>query len=265
MGHQEDLLYEKQAPVALLSLNRPEMKNAFTTQMLDSLYHALQDADSDQSIKVIIITGKGEAFCAGADIKEMLSGKLRSLGMKEYLATKVQPVILLLEQIGKPVIASIDGPAFGGGFDLALACDLRIASERATFCSTVVRIGLAPGGGGAYFLPRLVGLSKALEILLTGRVLSASEALKMGIINMVVPNRKLATQTRALALEIAQWPLPSLAATKKAVYDALGSDLKGHLDYMSSQLALLTETKEHQDSLQKIAKKIGLLPQDTNL
>jgi len=262
---QEDLLYEKQAPVALLSLNRPEMKNAFTSEMLNGLYQGLEDADSDPDIKVIIITGKGEAFCAGADIKDMLSGRLRSLGMKEYLSTKVQPIPLLLERIGKPVIASIDGPAFGGGFDLALACDLRIASERATFCSTVVRIGLAPGAGGAYFLPRLVGLSKALEMLLTGKVLSASEALKMGIVNMVVPNAKLATQTRALALEIAQWPLPSLVATKRAVYNALSSDLKSHLDHMSSQLALLTETKEHQEALQKIAKKIGLLPQDADL
>ncbi|RLB21142.1 MAG: enoyl-CoA hydratase [Deltaproteobacteria bacterium] len=262
---QKDLIYEKKAPLAYLSLNRPEMRNAFTTEMLDGLYHALQDAQHDSQVKVIIIRGKGEAFCAGADIKDMLSGKLRSMGMKTYLANKVQRIPLLLEHIDKPIIASIDGPAFGGGFDLALACDLRIASERATFCSTVVRIGLAPGGGGGYFLPRLIGVSKALEVLLTGKVLSAIEACDMGIVNMVVPNKELDQKTHKLATQIAQWPLPSLTATKRALYDGLKSDLKGHLDYMSSQLALLTETKEHQDSLNKIAKKTGLRSPSTDL
>ncbi len=258
--NEVDLIYEKKQPLAYLSLNRPEMKNAFTTEMLDGLYNGLIDARHDPQVKVIIIKGKGEAFCAGADIKDMLSGKLRGWGMKTYLSEKVQRIPLQLEQMGKPVIASIDGPAYGGGFDLALACDLRIASERATFCSTVVRIGLAPGGGGGYYLPRLIGIGKALEVLLTGKILTAKEAFQTGIINRVVPADQLSRETDAMAMEIARWPLPSLIATKKALYDGAKSDLSGHLDYMSSQLALLTETKEHQDCLHKVAQKIGLRP-----
>ena len=260
-----DLIYEKKPPLAYLSLNRPEMKNAFTTEMLDGLYHSLTDARQDPQVKVIIIKGKGEAFCAGADIKDMLSGKLRGWGMKTYLSEKVQRIPLLLEQMEKPIIASIDGPAFGGGFDLALACDLRIASERATFCSTVVRIGLAPGGGGAYYLPRLIGTSRALMVLLTGRVLKAKEALEIGIVDEVVSSEQLARETNAMALEITQWPLPSLIATKKALYHGARSDLKGHLDYMSSQLALLTQTKGHLESLERVARKIGLKPPHEDL
>jgi len=255
----KDFIYEKAEPLAYLYLNRPDMKNAFTTPMLDGLYEALQDASRDSKIKVIIIKGKGEAFCAGADIKDMISGKLRSWGMKTYLATKVQRIPLLLEQMDKPVLASVDGPAYGGGFDLALACDLRIASDRARFCSTVVRIGLAPGGGGAYYLPRLIGISRALELLLTGKELNAQEALELGIVDRIVPAARLHEETEAFAMELAQWPLPSLRATKKALYYGLASDLKGHLDYMSSQLALLTETEEHQQCVRKIAAKIGVL------
>lgn len=255
----KDFIYKKAEPLAHLYLNRPDMKNAFTTPMLDGLYEALQDAHRDSKIKIIIIKGKGEAFCAGADIKDMISGKLQSWGMKTYLATKVQRIPLLLEQMDKPVLASIDGPAYGGGFDLALACDLRIASDRARFCSTVVRIGLAPGNGGAYYLPRLIGISRALELLLTGKELDAHEALELGIVDRVVPAARLHEETEAFAMEMAKWPLPSLRATKRALYHGLASDLKDHLDYMSSQLALLTETEEHQQCVRKIATKIGVL------
>ncbi|RLB77280.1 MAG: enoyl-CoA hydratase [Deltaproteobacteria bacterium] len=260
----KDILYEMDPPLAYICLNRPDIKNAFTIEMLDGLYRALLQADSDTTIKVIIIKGKGEAFCAGADIRDMLSGQLRSIGMKKYLAEKVQRIPLLLQTMNKPVIASIDGPAFGGGFDLALACDLRIASERATFCSTVVRLGLAPGGGGAYFLPRLVGLSKAMEVLLTGKVLNAKEAKEAGIVDRVVPTDRLSHESAALAGEIAQWSLPSIIATKRAIYDGISSDLKRHLEFMSLQLAVLTETKEHQESVRKVAHKIGIktLPDD---
>jgi len=261
----KDLLYDRVPPLAYLYLNRPDIKNAFTSEMLDSLYRKLQEADLDHEIKVIIIKGKGEAFCAGADIRDMVSGKLRSWGMKKYLTEKVQRIPLLLQQLKKPTIASIDGPAYGGGFDLALACDLRIASQRATFCSTVVRIGLAPGGGAGYFLPRLIGMSKALELLLTGKVLSAEEALKIGLADRVVPVDSLDRETSALAHEIARWPLPSLVATKKALYHGIKSELEAHLEYMSSQLALLTETKEHKQSVKKIAATIGIPLPDGDL
>jgi enoyl-CoA hydratase/carnithine racemase len=250
-----DIIYKKTALMAFISLNRPETRNTFTIPMIDSLYRALKDAKDDPDIKVIILSGEGEAFSAGGNVKDMADGKLASWDMKQYLWNHVQRIPLLLEDVDKPVIASIHGPAYGGGFDIALACDLRIASEQATFCSTFVHLALAPGNGGAYFLPRLVGLSKALEILMTGRVVEMDEALRIGLVDRVVPKEKLLKETTKYALEIAQWPITAVRAIKRAVYNGLKSDLRGHLDYVSSQLALLTQRKEHQEAAKKFAKK----------
>ncbi len=250
-----DIIYQKAAPLAFIFLNRPETRNAFTIPMMDSICSVLEDAKKDPEIKVIILGGKGEAFSSGGNIKDMAEGKLASWDMKLFLWDHVQRVQLVLEDVDKPVIASMDGPAFGGGFDLALACDLRIASEQATLCSTFARIGLAPGDGGAYFLPRLIGLSKALEILLSARIIRMDEALRIGLVDRVVPSEKLAEETKQYAMEIAMWPLASLRAIKRAVYDGLKSDLRGHLDYISSQLALLTQTEDHQKAIRELAEK----------
>ena len=223
--------------------------------MAQEIYWALTDAARDPEIKVIIIRGKGDAFSAGGDIKEMSRGNLASWDMKDYLWNHVQKIPLLLEDLDKPVIASIDGPAFGGGFGLALACDLRIASERATFCATYVRIGLAPGDGSAFFLPRLIGLSRAMEILLTGRVVKMEEAHRLGLVDRVVSADSLEEESLAYASRIAAWPEASLKASKRALYDGLKSDLKGHLDYMSSQLGLLSETREHKEAIEALIRK----------
>jgi enoyl-CoA hydratase/carnithine racemase len=250
-----EILYEKSTPLASISLNRPETLNTFTDRMMDSLCLALKDASKDSDINVIILKGEGRAFSSGGNVKDMHEGKLASWDMKQHLWDHVQRVALCLEDIDKPVIASIDGPAFGGGFDLALACDLRIASRRATFCATFARIGLAPGNGGAWFLPRLVGQSKALEILLTSRVVAADEALKIGMVDRVVLAKKLDQETRNYAMEIACWPLASIRAIKRAVYNGLKSDLRGHMDYMSSQLGLLTQTDEHREAVKQFVER----------
>ena len=250
-----DIIYEKSNPLAFISLNRPEAMNVFTDQMMDSICLALKDAKDDPDINVIILKGEGKAFSSGGNIKDMHDGRLASWDMKRHLWDHVQHVPLCLEDIDKPVIASIDGPAFGGGFDLTLACDFRIASGRASFCSSFVRIGLAPGNGGAWFLPRLVGQSKALDILLTGRVLTAEEAFKIGLVDRLGPEEKLAEETKNYALEIACWPIASVRAIKRAVYGGLKSDLRGHLDYMSAQLALLTQTDEHREAVRRFVER----------
>ncbi len=250
-----NILYAKSASVAVISMNRPEIRNAFTLKMAEEIYSALKDAFEDSNIKVIIIRGEGDVFSAGGDIKEMYRGNLASWDMKNYLWNHVQKIPLLLEEIDKPVIASIDGPAFGGGFGLALACDLRIASERAAFCATYVQIGLAPGDGSAFFLPRLIGLSRALDILLTGRVVKMEEADRLGLVDRIVSAESLKEESLAYANTIARWPKASLKASKRAVYDGLASDLKGHLDYMSSQLGLLSETREHKEAIAALIRK----------
>lgn len=253
--HLPDIIYRKSPPLASVSMNRPETKNAFTPTMMDSICQALKEAKADPQVKVIILTGEAGAFSAGGNVKDMAEGKLTSWNMKDLLWNHVQRVPLLLEDVDKPVIAAIDGPAYGGGFDVALACDLRVASERSTFSSSFVRIALLPGDGGAYFLPRLVGLSKALDALLTGRVIKTDEALRLGLVDKVVPVEGFLEEVRDYALEIAQWPLAALRAIKRAVYQGLRSDLRGHLDYVSSQLALLSETEEHRQAIKKIVDR----------
>jgi enoyl-CoA hydratase/carnithine racemase len=252
-----DIIYRKSPPLAFISLNRPETRNVFTYPMIENLCRALKDAKNDTDIKVIILSGEGEAFSAGGNIKEMAEGRLAAWDMKSYLWDHVQRIALVIEDVDKPIIASIDGPAFGGGFDLALICDLRIASDGATFCSTFVRIGLAPGNGGAYLLPKVVGLSKALEILLSGRVIEMDEALRIGLVDRVVPKEELLKETENYAMEIARRPLGSLRMIKRAVYNGLRSDLRGHLDYVSSQLALLTLTEEHRKAVREFVEKEG--------
>ena len=247
-----DITYHKSPPLAYITLDRAETRNAFTQEMMDSLCRAFGDAKEDAGIKVIILGGRGAAFCAGANIKDLADGKYEAWGMKHFLWRHVQRIPLLLEDVDKPVIGSIGGPAYGAGFDLALACDVRIASEKATFCSAFIRLGLVPGDGGIYYLPRLVGVSKALDILLTGRVINMNEALRIGLADRVVPAEKLEAETKNYAMEMAQWPLEPLRAVKRAVYSGLKSDLRGHLDYISSQQALLTQTEEHRTAVKKL-------------
>ncbi|MBF0524631.1 MAG: enoyl-CoA hydratase/isomerase family protein [Deltaproteobacteria bacterium] len=250
----QDIKYQKQDHIATITLNRPDLKNAFTLPMLKSVELALMDAKDDPEIKVIILTGAGDVFCAGGNIKDMAGGKLQSWQMKDYLWNHVQRVPLLLEDIDKPIVAMLNGPAFGGGMDLALMCDLRVASERANLCATYVRIGLAPGDGGAFLLPRLVGLAKTMEILLTGDVIEPAEALSLGLVNKVTAHADLEAETLALAGKMSQWPLVSLRACKRAVMNGLTSSFRSHMDYVSSQVAMLSATEDHMNAVNRLIK-----------
>ncbi|MFZ0447605.1 MAG: enoyl-CoA hydratase/isomerase family protein [Desulfatiglandaceae bacterium] len=250
-----DIIYQKSDAVASISLNRPETRNAFTLPMLDSLTTALSDAQRDERIRVIVLSGQGNAFCSGGNIKDMASGKLTSWDMKRFLWEHVQRIPLLMEDLDKPVIGAIDGPAHGGGFDLAMACDLRVATDRATFCAAYVRIGLAPGNGSAYYLTRCLGVSRALDLLLTGRVMEMREALDLGLVQKTVQPENFQEEINAYAAQMTRWPLQSLKAVKRAVRNGLCSDLRSHLDYMSSQLALLSQTPEHMEAIRKLTQE----------
>ncbi len=250
-----DISYHCEDETALITLERPAVRNAFTVPMMDSLCLALRRAAADPGIKVIILTGAGKAFSSGGNVKEMAAGQLRLWEMKNYLWEHVQRVPLALAEVDKPVIAAVNGLAYGGGFDLALACDLRFASREAVFCSTFVRIGLAPGNGGAFFLPRLAGRSRALDILLTGRRVEAEEALELGLVDRVYEPEQLLAETRQYARELARWPLPALRAIKRAVSQGEKSDLRSHLDYLSSQLALLADTEEHRRAVADLVQR----------
>jgi enoyl-CoA hydratase/carnithine racemase len=241
--------------VAVITLNRPEVKNAFSPEMITLWKVYLEEAKADKDVSVIIVTGRGDTFCSGGDIRDMAEGKLKSWDMKNFLWEGVHRIVLTLEDLDKPVIAAVNGAAMGAGMDMAIMCDLRVASEKARFAESYITMGLVPGDGGAYFLPRLVGLSKAMELLLTADVLSAREALAIGVVNKVVPHEGLMEATMELAKKITARPPLAVRMMKRAVHQGITSTLRAHLDYISSQLSLLSETSDHQEAARAFLEK----------
>ncbi len=252
---ERHVLYEKEKGIAVITLNRPEAKNAFSNDMISLWNGFLGEAKEDDSVRVIVVTGNGDTFCSGGDIRDMAEGKLRSWYMKNFLWEGVHRIVLTMEDLDKPVIAAINGAAMGAGMDMAIMCDLRVSSDRAKFAESYIVMGLIPGDGGAYFLPRLVGVAKALELLLTGDVLTAREALSLGIVNKVVPHESLIEETMKLAEKIASKPPLAVRMMKRAVYQAQASTLRAHLDYISSQLSLLSETEDHREAALSFLEK----------
>jgi enoyl-CoA hydratase len=196
----DNLLLERDGAVAVLTLNRPQVLNALNTPTLDELSRALQTLQDDASVRVVIVTGAGRAFVAGADISELAA--LDSRAAVEY-ARRGQRVFDRIEHLGKPVIAAVNGYALGGGCELAMACTLRVAADSARFGQPEIELGLIPGYGGTQRLPRLVGKGAALDLLLTGRHVDADEALRLGLVNRVVPSAGLMATARELAASLA--------------------------------------------------------------
>ncbi|HBV98503.1 MAG: enoyl-CoA hydratase [Peptococcaceae bacterium BICA1-7] len=263
-----DLVYEKKNYIATITLNRPEKLNAFSVSMLNGWVEALKDAQSDDHVRVIVITGAGRAFCAGGDVGAMKKGEgffseqdFPPLGTnntyhkKKSLWELIHRVPLTLENIDKPVICAVNGDAIGAGCDMALMCDLRVAAESARFSEGYVKLGLVPGDGGAFLLPRLIGLPRALELLWTGDLISAPEALQMGLVNRVAPGEKLLEETYRLAEKIAQGPPLAIRMIKRAVYQGLKSDFKTSLDLISSHMAIITETEDHREGVNALLEK----------
>ncbi len=219
----DNLIYEKRSAVAVITLNRPAVLNALNSALIADLSEAIKDIAGDDSIRVALLTGAGaKAFAAGADIAE-IAGMDRDAG-EEY-ARRGQAVFRRLETLGKPVIAVIQGFALGGGCELAMACTLRIASENARFGQPEVKLGLTPGFGGSQRLPRLVGRGAAMKMLLTGAIVSAAEALRMGLVDEVVPAEALMARAEALAAEVAANAPIAVAQTMTAVDSGLDRTL----------------------------------------
>ena len=253
--NEPHILYSLEGHTGVLTINRPEAKNAFSPEMIALWREALEEARRDDRVRVIVVTGNGDTFCSGGDIRDMANGKLRSWEMKNFLWEGVHRIILTLEDLDKPVIAAINGAAMGAGLDMALMCDLRICSDRAKLAESYILMGLVPGDGGAYFLPRLVGFAKALELLLTGDTLTPQEALAIGLVNRVVPHARLLLETMEMAEKIGSRPPLATRMMKRAIYQAHGSDLRSHLDYISSHISLLSETADHLEAAKAFLEK----------
>jgi 2-(1,2-epoxy-1,2-dihydrophenyl)acetyl-CoA isomerase len=228
-----------EAGVATITLNRPEKLNAFVGHMRRDLAEALERAATDYGVRVVVITGAGRGFCAGADVAYMAELMERQ-DADEFarLLGAGRRVLTAIRQMRKPVIASVNGPAYGAGFNLALACDLRLAAESASFSQSFVKVGLHPDWGGTYFLPRVVPSNLACEMFFLGDAIDARRAERLGVVNHVYPDAELTAETRRLAERLRDAPLRSIAAAKHAVYMSEQSDLERMLQYETeAQLA----------------------------
>jgi 2-(1,2-epoxy-1,2-dihydrophenyl)acetyl-CoA isomerase len=231
MNH-EFILTEVRDRVGTLTLNRPDKLNAFAGTMRTELADALDELERNPGVRVIVITGAGRGFCAGADVTYM--AELIRTSDRASMSALVEAgrrVVTTIRDSSKPVIGCINGVAAGGGANLALACDIRIASDQARMAQSFNRIGLHADWGGTYFLPRIVGPAKALELFWTADVLDAAECLELGLFNRVVPAGTLAEVTHAFARTLAQKPAMSMGFSKRAVYMSLDNSLSGMLDF----------------------------------
>jgi len=225
----QTLLIDNQNATRIITLNRPQALNAFNEMLKDELIDALKGAARDKGVRCLVITGAGRAFCAGQDLKDRDGGAPISFGAS--LRDKYNPMITSIRTMDKPVIAAVNGVAAGAGCSLALACDLRVVADKATFIQAFVKLGLVPDSGATFFLPRLVGMGKALELAFTGDPLDAGTAERLGAANSVVPGEALMTATMELATRLAQAPTRAIGLTKRAMNRAILVDLPSALDY----------------------------------
>ena len=239
-----DLEYTVEDGVGTILLNRPEVKNAFTLDMVEAWAAALRSARTDPDVRVVVLTGAGDAFCAGVDLSVLGDVGEEPLALKSMLMDRVHEVARAVEDLSKPIIAAVNGVAVGAGMDMALMCDIRMLAQSARMSEGYIRVGLVPGDGGCYYLPRLVGMSKALELLWTGDFVDADEAVRIGLARSAHPDVEFASAYRAFAGRLAEQPPVNVAMIKRAAHQSAHTDLRTSLDLISSHFAVVHGTKD---------------------
>ncbi|WP_028783863.1 enoyl-CoA hydratase/isomerase family protein [Thalassobacillus devorans] len=264
-----ELLLDKRGSIAYIILNRPDKLNAFSKEMLDLWIAALTEIKDDPDILVGVLTGAGRAFCAGGDVKSMIAGEgfigktneedddfiSTPLHVKNSLWKNIQRIPLLMDEIDKPMIAMINGHAMGAGLDMALMCDIRICSEKAKLGEAYIHAGIVPGDGGGYYLPRIIGMDKALEMLWSGEVKTAKEAKEMNLVTHVVPHEELEAFTLDYVKKLIDGPQEVIQMMKRVVKEGMSMSLRQSLDYVSSQMALSVFHEDHQKAIEKMKRK----------
>jgi 2-(1,2-epoxy-1,2-dihydrophenyl)acetyl-CoA isomerase len=247
------LRWEVEAGIGTITLDRPEALNSLEATLKMELLAAFREAGRDPDVRVVILTGAGRAFCAGQDLKERLRPDPTPLDVE--VRQRFNPIVTAIRLLDKPVIAAVNGVAAGAGASLAFACDLRIAAEEATFVLAFGRIGLIPDSGATWLLPRLVGLGRAAELMLLADPLPAAEALRIGLVNRVVPAGELMAEARRMAGSLAAAAPRALALTKRALRRALESGFEATLDYEASLQGIAGRTTDHSEGLAAFVAK----------
>ena len=242
--------------VATIRLNRPEKLNAFTDDMITTWVGLLEEYRSSEDVNVIVITGTGRAFSTGGDVGKFSDyASNTAAGIKARLSENVQRLAMKMQDIDKPVIAAVNGLAIGGGVDIALMCDMRFAARSAKFAETYVKMGLIPGAGGAYYLPRIVGVAKALELFWSSESIDATEALRIGLVNRAFDDDKLAEETQAFASKLARGAPLAMKLVKRILYRGLETDLRGALDLVASNMPVVRMSEDHQEAIAAFREK----------
>ena len=255
------VLVEKGDRIAKVTLNRPERLNALAPELVDDLIAAIQDITKDDSIGVVIFTGAGRAFCSGGDIKTLAGGEEKSAyrsGVTEDIRRGFEPaqaVILGIQRMEKPTIAMVNGPATGAGMDIAFACDIRIGGPAVRFVSSYIKIGLFPGWGGTWLLPRVIGLPKAVEMVMTGDAIEAEEALRLGALNKLVPAEQLESATMDMARKLAAGPPIALRLAKLNLYKGLEIDLETAMKFAAASETITLSSQDHREGAQAFREK----------
>ena len=256
MGY-ECLIYEVKDGIATLTLNRPERLNALGGSLREDLHDAITRSAADPEVRVMIVTGSGKGFCAGGDVKAMNEAKegRRERPFMEKIAPGRDRTLLAMREAPQPIIAAVNGAAAGAGMNLALACDIRLASTAAKFSQAFVKRGLHPDWGGTYFLPRIVGTARACELIFTGEVIDAAEALRLGIVNRVLPPEELLPAAQALARAIAAGPPIAIRLAKRGIYRNAESDLRTALEYETFAQNACFETEDASEGIRAFVEK----------
>ena len=253
----EAVRIEDSGGVRVVTLNRPDVYNAFDEVMRRDLLAALRDAEDSSDVRVVVLTGAGKAFAAGADLRSLMGfyEKGERPDFRRVLAEEYHPILKAIRGMGKPVIAAVNGVAAGAGMSLVLACDYKIASEEASFTTAFIKIGLIPDTGMCFFLPRVVGLTKALELALLSERINARQAMEIGLVNEVVPAGELMNRAREVALKMAELPPLGIAYTKRAINESLHLDLEKALELEAELQQMAGSTEDHLEGVKAFVEK----------
>ena len=257
MSTEESILVHDDKGVRTITLNRPDVLNAFNDDMLLALRKALRAAEKEKTVRCLILTGAGRAFGSGqdlADVKDRYT-KDEPFQFAQHLRDHYNPIITKMRTMEKLIIGAVNGVAAGAGCSLALACDMRIAAESASFIQSFVKVGLVPDSGSTFMLPRLIGVARAMEMACTGRKIEADEALRIGLVNRVVPDADLLTAATELATKLASMPTRAIGLIKRAINSAWTSDLETQLDYEAMLQQTAGQTHDHREGVMAFIEK----------
>jgi len=252
----QNLLYNKEDRVAIIAINRPNVRNALSIETGKEIIAALNESSKDNEVRAIVITGTGSAFCSGVDLPQGESIlDMTPVEIREEIYSVFQGVIRSIVEMPKPIIASVNGPAIGAGFDLCISCDIRIASERAKFSEYFVRIGTLPGMGGMFFLPQLVGIGKANELAFTGDIIDGIEAERIGLVNKVVPEDELEEATRKFVNKLARGATKAIGMMKMGIRRGIGSNFSSELEFASFAQSVCLKTEDAREGFSSALEK----------